>query len=65
MTIKLHTDKCLSCGTCVAMAPSVCSLDTGTITLKKNSSDLTEEEQKQVQQAAAMCPNSAIEVTEN
>jgi len=64
MNVTLHTDKCISCGTCAALCPTVFSIDSGVVTLLKNPSTFTEEEKTQVKQAASMCPSGVIEVTE-
>ncbi len=64
MKITLHSENCLSCGSCAAIAPTVFSTDNGAVTLKKDPSTLTEEEKTLVRQAAQMCPASVIEITE-
>ena len=64
MKITLHTDKCISCGLCTSIAPDIFSLDTGTVSLKKDPKTFTEEDKKLAREAAAACPNGVIEITE-
>lgn len=64
MKIQLHTDKCITCGTCVALAPDIFSIDTGTVTLKKDPSAFSDTDKKKAREAAAACPNSVIDIIE-
>jgi ferredoxin len=64
MKIMIHTDKCLSCGMCTAIAPDLFSIDNGTVSLKKDPSTYSEAEKKLAHEAAASCPNGVIEITE-
>jgi len=65
MKITIHTDSCISCGSCAAMAPTVFSVDSGVVSLKKDPSALSQEEKTQAKQAAELCPGSVIEITED
>ncbi|MFH0749945.1 MAG: ferredoxin [Candidatus Gottesmanbacteria bacterium] len=62
MIITVHTDKCLSCGMCSSIAPELFSIDTGIVAIKKDPSTYTEVDEKLAREAAAACPNAAIEV---
>jgi len=64
MKINLHTDKCISCGMCAAVAPDLFSIDSGTVMLKKDPTTYTEEDKKLAHEAAAACPNGVIEITQ-
>jgi ferredoxin len=64
MKITLRSENCLSCGTCVALAPELFSIETGTVTLKKDPTTYTEEDKKRARDAAAACPNQVIEIVE-
>jgi ferredoxin len=64
MKIILHTDKCITCGMCAAVAPDLFSIDTGTIALKKNPTTYTEADKKLAREAASACPNGVIEIVE-
>ena len=64
MKIILHSEKCLSCGMCVSIAPNLFSLDSGIVTLKKDETTYTEENKKLGTEAAAACPNDVIEIGE-
>lgn len=64
MDIKIHTDKCISCGMCASIAPDLFSIDSGIVTLKKDPTTYTEEDKKLAREAAQSCPNGVIEITE-
>lgn len=64
MKITLHVDKCIGCGTCAVVAPDIFTVDTGTVSLKKEPETFTDEDKKKAKEAANMCPVEAIEVTE-
>lgn len=64
MKIVIHSDRCLSCGSCAAIAPALFSVDTGTVTLVKDPATYTPEEKELAKQAASMCPGGAIEIVE-
>ncbi len=64
MKIHLHTDKCISCGMCAAVAPDLFSIDSGVVTIKKDSTIYTEEDKKLAHEAKAACPNGVIEIVE-
>ena len=64
MNVILHSDKCIACGTCVAMAPDLFSVDSGVVTLKKDPKTYSEEDKKKAREAAKLCPNDVIEVAE-
>lgn len=64
MTTQLHTDKCISCGMCAAVAPELFSIDGGVVSLKKDPSTYTDADKKFAREAAAACPNGVIEITE-
>ncbi len=59
MKIKLLRDKCISAGTCVAIAPSTFELDEeGKVKLKNPKGD----DEQTVLDAAKSCPVQAIEI---
>ena len=64
MKITLHTDKCISCGLCTAIAPELFTIDAGVISLKKDPKTFTEPEKKLAREAALGCPNGVIEIIE-
>jgi len=64
MIIKLDTTKCLSCGLCESLAPTVFTLKTGIVTLIPNQENLTPKEQEQARTAASSCPSEVISITE-
>lgn len=64
MKINLHTDKCISCGLCTAVAPELFSIDSGVVSLKKDPATYTENDKKLAREAAAACPNGVIEITQ-
>lgn len=64
MKINLHTDKCISCGMCAAVAPDLFSIDSGVVTLKKNPATYADADKKFAREAAAACPNGVIEIIE-
>lgn len=65
MNVKLHSDKCITCGMCTSIAPNLFSIDTGVVALKKDPKTYTEEDWKKAKEAAASCPAEAIEISEN
>lgn len=63
-SILLHTDFCIGSGACVLEAPEVFELDDdGLVSLLDN--DPPEEAWERVQQAAAVCPVTVIEIVES
>lgn len=64
MKIILHTDKCITCGSCVAVAPDLFSIDSGIVSLKKNPEKYSGEDKKKAHQAASICPNEVITIIE-
>jgi len=60
MKIKLDTTKCLSCGLCESLAPTVFTLKTGIVTVCKDQEKLTPKEQEQAHTAASSCPSGVI-----
>jgi len=65
MKVILHTDKCISCGLCASIAPDIFSIETGTVSLKKDPATWNAEDLKTAKEAAAGCPNDVIEIIEN
>ncbi|HLD27593.1 MAG TPA: ferredoxin [Patescibacteria group bacterium] len=59
MKIKINKDKCLGCGTCVALMPEVFEIDAEGKSMVKTSEGL---ELEQVLMTAKSCPTGAIEV---
>jgi len=59
MKIKVLRDKCISAGTCVAIAPDVFELDEEGIAVVKNPDGA---EEQAIIDAAKSCPTQAIEV---
>lgn len=64
MKITLDKQKCITCGTCAAVAPDIFSIDSGIVELKKDPSTFTDADKKAAKEAAAMCPSGVITVTE-
>ena len=64
MKITLHTDKCISCGMCAAVAPDLFSIDSGIVTIKKDPATYTDADKKFAREAASACPNGVIEIIE-
>lgn len=64
MKVTLNTNSCISCGTCVAFAPDLFSIDSGVVTLKKDPKTYTEEDKKKAREAAGACPNGVIQISE-
>jgi ferredoxin len=64
MNVKLLSDRCMTCGLCAATAPTIFSIDSGTVTLKKDAGTFTDEEKKLAKEAAIGCPAGAIEIIE-
>jgi len=64
MKIRLYTDKCISCGTCAAIAPELFSIDSGVVSMKKDPKTFTDEQKKLAHEVAIACPTGAIEITE-
>jgi len=59
MKIKLNRDKCISAGTCVAIAPDTFELDDeGKVVLKNPDGD----NEQTIIDAAKSCPTQAIEI---
>jgi len=59
MKIKLLRDKCISAGTCVAIAPNTFELDEeGKVKLKNPKGD----DEQTIMDAAKSCPVQAIEI---
>ena len=59
MKIKLLRDKCISAGTCVAIAPNTFELDDeGKVVLKDPKGD----DEQTIIDAAKSCPTQAIEI---
>ena len=59
MKIKLLRDKCISAGTCVAIAPDVFELDVEGKVVLKNPAGADEQT---IMDAAKSCPTQAIEI---
>ena len=62
MKIKILRDKCISAGTCVAIAPDVFELDDEGKAVLKNP---TGADEQTVIDAAKSCPTQAIEVLDD
>lgn len=68
--VILNKDKCIACGTCVAIFPEFFTTDSGTIEFKREAekngdfSKVTPEEWKLIEEAASACPNTVIEIKE-
>ncbi len=63
--IKIDREKCISCGTCVAMMPEVFELDDEMKSRVKNSDATLKTSKEKLQEAAEACPVGAIEVIED
>jgi len=63
MKIKINKDKCLGCGTCVAIAPEVFEIGEDGKSKIKEGADL-EKNKDLLLQAKEGCPTQAIEVEE-
>ena len=59
-TIKIDQDKCLGCGTCVALAPEFFTLDPKTGKAKIKKQPQTAKDLEKVKLAIASCPVSGI-----
>ncbi|MCJ7826101.1 ferredoxin [Patescibacteria group bacterium] len=64
MNIILHTDKCITCGSCVAVAPDLFTIDSGVVAFKKDPKTWDENDWKKAKDAAAVCPSGVIEIIE-
>ncbi len=68
MKVKINQEKCVMCGSCVAIAPEVFEMkDDGKVDVKKEfqNVDITDGVLiEKVKQAAAACPTTAIEIEE-
>jgi len=62
MNVTIAPGKCLACGMCTAIAPELFSIDSGTVTLKKDPATYTEADKKLAKEAAAACPSSVIHI---
>jgi len=63
MKVKIDKDKCLGCGTCVAIAPEVFEIDESGKSKVKEGVDL-EKNKDLIIQAKDSCPTQAIEIEE-
>jgi ferredoxin len=66
MKVSVDQEKCIVCGTCVAICPEVFEMkDNGTVDVKESfkGKDVPEDLQAKVKEAQMSCPTSAI-VTE-
>jgi len=59
MEIKINKDKCLGCGTCMALMPEVFEIDAEGKSTVKASEGL---DQEQILMTAKSCPTGAIEI---
>lgn len=59
ITIKVDRSKCISCGTCVALAPNTFELDKDLISIVKEDS---EDDLETVKQAVLSCPSQALTI---
>ena len=64
MNIVLHTDKCIACGSCVAIAPDLFTIESGIVSFKKDPKTWGPEDWKKAKDAASSCPNGVIEIVE-
>ena len=63
MTVKVNRDACIGCGACAAICDSVFEIDDEGISTVVDE-NVSEENQKEVQDAVDSCPTGAIEVEE-
>lgn len=61
MKVKVNDD-CIGCGACVAIAPDIFELNTGTMKSFVKKQPATPEEDELAKQAADACPVAAIKV---
>ncbi len=61
--IKIDSEKCISCGTCVAMMPEVFELDDEMKSKVKNPDIENKISKTKLEEVAASCPVEAIEIT--
>ncbi len=62
MKVKVNKEKCIGCGSCVAIAPEIFELnEEGKSVVKKQPS---KEEESKVKEAIELCPTKAIEIEE-
>ena len=61
MKVKVNKDKCIGCGTCVALAPEVFEIDDDGKSKIKEGADL-EKNKEVIKQAKDACPTQAIEI---
>jgi len=64
MNVKLHTDKCITCGSCVAIAPDLFTIDSGVVAFKKDPKTWDENDWQKAKDAASACPSGVIEIKE-
>ncbi len=60
MKVKVIKEKCIHCGICASIAPSVFVIPDDDTALVKNQP--TEENEEQARQAADSCPTEAIDM---
>lgn len=63
MKVKVNKDKCLGCGTCVALAPEVFEIGDYGKSKVKSDADL-QKNKELIKQAKDACPTQAIEIEE-
>lgn len=63
MKVKVDKEKCIGCGACAGIVPSVFDMDDDGLA-KVNSEDVSSLEED-VRDAAGSCPTDAIEITKD
>ena len=67
MKVSVDQEKCIVCGSCVAICPEVFEMkDDGTVDVKEDfkGKDVPQELESKVKEAQSMCPASAINIEE-
>ncbi len=68
MKVKINKEKCVMCGSCVAVCPEVFEMkDDGTVDVKAEYQNIEIQDDmliEKIKQAQTACPTSAIEIEE-
>jgi len=64
MKVAIDKDKCIGCGACASIEPSVFRVSSKDNKAEANSKGCTEEELDNCKEAASVCPTGAISVVE-